>query len=809
MGNHELDGIGKRAWIDALYPGAVNPASWTVQPPLAPGNADRAYWSFDIGPHSHFIMLDGDYMFSDGLNTYGRQALGRTQLTWLANDIKANTTRNLFVFVHEPIDQQPTGDTPAYMLNDRAGLLELFAQHPKQVFVFSGHLHSLLGTTKWRGVTSVHVQGGTFGTRVTVNLDRVTLSDAGIVTNFDLHPMNQVQTVGAEHVVRVAEDGATAGNSREARMTVVGPENGVTPTFGSLMLKSEAMTWYAPRFISEQLVKITPGMKFSFDMFLADVVNGMDAVTVQPHWYMLNGSIPPVVIDQNGIALSRRPRDGSFFTYNEDVPSLGGRATGRWYRRVFDLSALAGNYIDGLYLTSAATKVNVGKIYVDNIKFTWPASPNLPPSVTLTSPLNNQRFTVPANVAVSATATDADGTISRVDFYAGSTLIGTSTTAPYSFTWSGASPGSYTLSAIATDNVGVSANSAPVTIAVDGATSVTSATFMGLDSMTQGAWAGVYGTKGYVLAQEGTSLPVGTTVVPGGHANWTWAGSTSDPRALRKTTGADRIAATWYSGSSFTIAVNPGDGTAHRMALYLLDWDNLARGQRIDVVDAATGAVLDTRTATGFTGGQYWVWTVTGAVQFRLTRTAGANAVVSAVFIDPVAGTAVAPASTPVTFVRTDATRQGSWRGTYGTLGYKLAQEGTSLPGGVTVTPSGHASWTWVGSTSDPRALQKSAVSDRLAATWYGSTFAIDVGLGAGQAYNVALYMVDWDTTARGQSIDVLDASTGAVLDRRTVASFNGGQYWVWTVRTSVRLRVTRTSGPNAVVSAVFLDPPN
>ena len=45
--------------------------------------------------------------------------------------------------------------------------------------------------------------------------------------------------------------------------------------------------------------------------------------------------------------------------------------------------------------------------------------------------------------------------------------------------------------------------------------------------------------------------------------------------------------------------------------------------------------VLDTRTIAGFTGGQYWTWTVRGAVRFRITRTAGANAVMSAVFLDP------------------------------------------------------------------------------------------------------------------------------------------------------------------------------
>ena len=40
-------------------PGAVQPGSWTSQLTIAPGNADRAYWSFNVGPRTHFIVLDG------------------------------------------------------------------------------------------------------------------------------------------------------------------------------------------------------------------------------------------------------------------------------------------------------------------------------------------------------------------------------------------------------------------------------------------------------------------------------------------------------------------------------------------------------------------------------------------------------------------------------------------------------------------------------------------------------------------------------------------------------------------------------
>ena len=67
----------------------------------------------------------------------------------------------------------------------------------------------------------------------------------------------------------------------------------------------------------------------------------------------------------------------------------------------------------------------------------------MPPTVSLTSPADGTSVVAPATVLVSANADDSDGTVSRVDFYAGSTLIGSDTTAPYSVTWSNVAAGSY------------------------------------------------------------------------------------------------------------------------------------------------------------------------------------------------------------------------------------------------------------------------------------------------------------------------------------------------------------------------------
>ncbi|MFL5729656.1 MAG: Ig-like domain-containing protein [Cytophagaceae bacterium] len=90
---------------------------------------------------------------------------------------------------------------------------------------------------------------------------------------------------------------------------------------------------------------------------------------------------------------------------------------------------------------------------------------NQNPTVSLTSPGNGNTFTAPATVTISANASDADGSISRVEFYNGSTLLATKTAAPYSYSWTGVAAGSYTVVAKAYDNsTGTASASATITV---------------------------------------------------------------------------------------------------------------------------------------------------------------------------------------------------------------------------------------------------------------------------------------------------------------------------------------------------------
>ncbi|MDG3003703.1 NPCBM/NEW2 domain-containing protein [Paludisphaera mucosa] len=323
--------------------------------------------------------------------------------------------------------------------------------------------------------------------------------------------------------------------------------------------------------------------------------------------------------------------------------------------------------------------------------------------------------------------------------------------------------------------------------------------YAGRDAATKGDWIGAYGGTGQLMLNNPSALPSYASVATSGAAAYTWAATTTDPRALETADGARRQASTWYSASAFTIDVNLTDGRPHRVSLYAVDWDGSARAQRIEVVDAATGQVLDTRDVASFNGGVYLTWNVSGHVLFRVTRTAGVNAVVSGVFFDD------APAGQ--VYAGRDAATKGDWIGAYGGTGQLMLNNPSALPSYASVATSGAAAYTWAATTTDPRALETADGARRQASTWYSaSAFTIDVNLTDGRPHRVSLYAVDWDGSARAQRIEVVDAATGQVLDTRDVASFNGGVYLTWNVSGHVLFRVTRTAGVNAVVSGVFID---
>ena len=89
--------------------------------------------------------------------------------------------------------------------------------------------------------------------------------------------------------------------------------------------------------------------------------------------------------------------------------------------------------------------------------------------VAITAPAAGASFVAPATVAISATATTTQGTITKVEFYNGATLLGTDTTSPYAFSWASVAAGTYAVTAVAYGSNGTTKTSAPVSVVVSAA----------------------------------------------------------------------------------------------------------------------------------------------------------------------------------------------------------------------------------------------------------------------------------------------------------------------------------------------------
>jgi len=90
---------------------------------------------------------------------------------------------------------------------------------------------------------------------------------------------------------------------------------------------------------------------------------------------------------------------------------------------------------------------------------------NLSPNVALTTPTNDAYFlSVP--IPLSATASDDDGSVAKVEFLADGVKVGEDTTDPYTSSWDNPSVGPHLLSAVATDDQGAQTESARVPVMV-------------------------------------------------------------------------------------------------------------------------------------------------------------------------------------------------------------------------------------------------------------------------------------------------------------------------------------------------------
>ncbi|UOB16797.1 glycosyl hydrolase family 18 protein [Abyssalbus ytuae] len=164
---------------------------------------------------------------------------------------------------------------------------------------------------------------------------------------------------------------------------------------------------------------------------------------------------------------------GNYFLSYDDEESVGIKAqfinnnnlAGTIVWTVYGDLELSGSY------ESFGTKLkrwsNVSSSLINKVNevFANGGGGNTPPSVTITSPQTGATFDAGSNISITANASDSDGSITKVEFYNGSTLLGEKTSTPYTFSWNNVSAGSYSIIVKAYDNEGsTSTNSVNITV---------------------------------------------------------------------------------------------------------------------------------------------------------------------------------------------------------------------------------------------------------------------------------------------------------------------------------------------------------
>ncbi|MDN3688878.1 DUF4082 domain-containing protein [Cyclobacterium jeungdonense] len=107
--------------------------------------------------------------------------------------------------------------------------------------------------------------------------------------------------------------------------------------------------------------------------------------------------------------------------------------------------------------------------YVDVVFIPDEGPGNQLPVISLTAPSNNATFTAPADISLVADASDPDGTVSKVEFFQGTTKLGEDIDGSdgWSYVWNSVAAGTYGLTAKATDDLGAVATSVAITVTVN------------------------------------------------------------------------------------------------------------------------------------------------------------------------------------------------------------------------------------------------------------------------------------------------------------------------------------------------------
>ncbi len=195
------------------------------------------------------------------------------------------------------------------------------------------------------------------------------------------------------------------------------------------------------------------------------------------------------------------------------------------------------------------------------------------PVVNITSPANNANFTAPANFTINATATDADGSVSKVEFYRGLTYLGNDLVTPYAFNVTNLAAGTYSIRVVAYDNNNATAEKT-INVVVNGTATCTTPAWNAATAYSTGNTVSYNGIK--YIANWWTQGQNPSTNNGGSGSGQPW---TSQGNCTSRTSADETVA---VNNNLITIAPNP----VLNQSIVFLELSQDEENIMVDIIDS-------------------------------------------------------------------------------------------------------------------------------------------------------------------------------------------------------------------------------
>ncbi len=242
-----------------------------------------------------------------------------------------------------------------------------------------------------------------------------------------------------------------------------------------------------------------------------------------------------------------------------------------------------GSLAPGTYALTATAYDNLGSSGTSPAVTITVVAPNEAPSVVVTFPANGTNYTAPAAFTLSAFASDADGTITKVEFFQDNILLGADVSAPFEWAVTGLTAGSYNFLARATDNAGSATDASAVSITVSSPVDLSLSFVAGFETVEGYTLSALHGQMGWVASSQtivtNADHATGTqsVLVPGNNPPLSLSRSFEDhpgqsvvfvDLSLLPFAAADETSSAVFSAPNVARVAFVRDGSAGRLSAY-------------------------------------------------------------------------------------------------------------------------------------------------------------------------------------------------------------------------------------------------